>query len=38
VDDKPMIAPRRMMLKKKEQDGDAAGGYNPTFKKENPPP
>jgi hypothetical protein len=27
-----------MMLRKKEQDGDAAGGYNPTFKKDNPPP
>lgn len=27
--------PRRMMMKKKT-DGDNDGGYNPTFKKEEP--
>jgi len=31
VEDKPIMAPRRMMLRKKEQEGE--GGYNPTFKK-----
>jgi len=31
AEEKPMIAARRMMLRKKEQESD--GGYNPTFKK-----
>lgn len=37
VEEKPIIAPRRMMLRKRGDEDNSGGGYNPNFvKKEEP--